>query len=111
MKYSGHVLDARLNAVRDAIGPAPILTIFSGKSVLARIKLPEKWLGEAKDGEISSTEPWRGKVFAGGDATSFSIGFGMWGDVGKELKLKFGPKLIEGTDVIVDKFTLRAGNG
>jgi hypothetical protein len=113
MKYSGRVLDARLNAVRDAIGPAPTLTIYGGKSILARIKLPVQWLGDAQGGEISSTEPWRGKVFAGGDATRFSIGDRacLLGDVGKELTLKFGPKLVEGTDVIVDKFTLRAGNG
>jgi len=112
MKYSVRVLDARLNAIRDAIGPAPTLTIYSGKGVLARIKLPDQWLGDAKGGAISSVGPWRGKVFAGGDATRFSIGNNdIQGLVGKELQLKFGPKLLEGTDVIIDKFMLRAGNG
>jgi hypothetical protein len=112
MKYSGRVLDSRLNAVRDAIGPAPTLTIYGSEGILARIKLPAVWLGDAQGAEISSPSPWRGKVFAGGDATAFSIGNNdIQGTVGKELTLKFGPKLIEGTDVIIDKFTLRAGNG
>lgn len=70
MQYDLDVRNAKLNAIRDAVGPSPILRIWSGAlparcssadsgKVLASIDLPEPWLMEAIDGEIEKSGLWR----------------------------------------------------
>lgn len=79
-RYSTQLRDAGLDARVKAVGPSPVLKIYSegqkGGEVsgeLVSINLPLAWMKKASDGIIESDEPWHGIATGKGMAKSFRI--------------------------------------
>lgn len=128
MHYSVSVRNARLDAVQHGIGPAPKLMIYSGPvpkgadappigKLLVVMKLPEAWMDRAKDGSKTSAGKWEGKAVATAHATYFRIvglkgrAQGRCGPENSQADLRIKgttTELVEGQDVSVHAFTLKA---
>ncbi len=123
-RYSTECRNAGLDARIAAIGPRPLLKIYSSAQSLAddpegelvSFQLPADWMGKAKDGVVKSLGEWKAKAIADGEAKSFRI-YNRTGDtchiegvIPDEMKLDNVNIAIEQT-VTVAEFTIRSGNG
>lgn len=123
-RYSMELRNVGVDARIAAIGPSPILRIYSigqqiGKQTsgeLVSISLPEKWMSQAEDGVSSNLGEWRGQATGGGKARSFRIYDSggktchIEGAIPDEMKLD-NPSIAPGQRVTVEAFTIKSGNG
>lgn len=126
-RYSIEVRNAGLDARIAAIGPSPVLKMFSGaepqgcsapdsNGLLCSITLPETWMTKARNGVATKSGEWVGKASGRGAVASFRIYGGdvchMQGSVrerGGDMTIE-NEKIVAGQVVKVNAFTLRAGN-
>lgn len=123
-RYSTECRNAGLDARIAAIGPRPLLKIYSSAQSLApnpegelvSFQLGPEWMGKAKDGVVKSLGEWKGKAIADGEAKSFRI-YDRSGDtchiegaIPDEMKLDNKNIAVDQT-VTVQEFTIRSGNG
>lgn len=123
-RYSVELRNAGLDARMAAVGPSPVLKIYSsgpqiGKQAtgeLISIQLEDGWMSKADDGVSSNTGDWRGTATGDGKAKSFRIydksgrTCHIEGAIPDDLKLD-NPNIATGQTVTVTAFTVRSGNG
>ena len=130
-KYSTKVRNARLDAIRTVIGPAPIMKFFARREsplvedsdpqgLLAEIHLPHTWLNPASNSVITLDGNWQGRARETGIIRSFRLfdkkGYcHLQGSVslpgqGGDLILS-NTSVVPGQQVTVDAFTIVSSNG
>src|SRR5262249_20763801 len=85
LRYSVELRNAGINARVNEIGSWPTLKIFAEappeggtkaadpEELLIAMRLPKKWMEEAKDGHAAKSGAWNGTASADGVAQSFRI--------------------------------------
>lgn len=123
-RYSVELRNAGLDARIAAVGPSPILKIYSsgqqvGKQAsgeLVSIQLEDGWMSKAEDGVASNTSDWKGAATGDGKAKSFRIydksgkTCHIEGAIPEEMKLD-NPNLAVGQTVTVSAFAIKSANG
>lgn len=128
-RYSVEVRNAGLDARIKAVGPRPLLRIYSAPQTkdggdvageLVEIQLPADWMSKAEDGVVTSTRLWHGMASASGKARSYRIydsagkTWHIEGAIPEDMKLdppELKDEVIKGQVVTVSALTIRAGNG
>lgn len=118
-RYSVEVRNAGLDARIVAIGPSPVLKIFSGglqsATELVSIQLEKEWMSKADDGVVSSLSEWHGKGTGDGKAKIFRF-FDragkichIEGSIPDDMRLD-NPNIAIGQTVVVESFTIKSAN-
>ena len=77
-RYSLEVRNAGLDARIAAVGPAPVLNLYDGKTVLVAIKLPDIWMTKAENGVVKSVGRWTARAIGKGVANRFRFDGHGW---------------------------------
>jgi hypothetical protein len=127
VQYDLAVRNAKLNAIRDAVGPGAVMRIWTGAlpadcssadrgRLLASIDLPHPWLDAADDAVIEKSGEWRDwHADAPGKPGHFRIYSAdgicrLQGALGKDMKLNTD-ELFAGQMFTVTQFRIRDNNG
>lgn len=113
MKLSDGIRNARLNAIRDEIGPSPEIQILTdGLSVICSGTLPEKWLSAASRGEARKSGKWEISMSQGEGVPSKYRISGKGQEISGSLaRMKLNSREIKkGQTVIVEDYVLTEGN-